>query len=91
MGQLGRRVQEAYERSSGVGLPVPVRDDGTATTGLTDHVAAVLSSAGYRPEPPPGPSKARDRWESWAAIVEVARMAGVPKREVYNLVHGGTP
>ena len=25
------------------------------------------------------------------AIVEVARMAGVPKREVYNLVHGGKP
>ncbi|MGZ8743801.1 MAG: 16S rRNA (cytidine(1402)-2'-O)-methyltransferase [Nocardioides sp.] len=24
------------------------------------------------------------------AIVEVARMAGLPKREVYNLVHGGT-
>ena len=23
------------------------------------------------------------------AIVEVARLAGVPKREVYNLVHGG--
>ena len=25
------------------------------------------------------------------AIVEVARLAGVPKREVYNLVHGGPP
>jgi DNA helicase-2/ATP-dependent DNA helicase PcrA len=35
-------------------------------------VADVLSAAGYRAEPPPGPSKARDRWESWAAIVEVA-------------------
>ena len=23
------------------------------------------------------------------AVVEVARRAGVPKREVYNLVHGG--
>jgi DNA helicase-2/ATP-dependent DNA helicase PcrA len=48
-------------------------DDGITSSALTDHVAAVLSSVGYRPEPPPGPSKARDRWESWAAIVEVAR------------------
>ncbi len=48
--------------------------DGTTTPGgLADQVGAVLGSVGYRPAPPPGPSKARDRWESWAAIVEVAR------------------
>ncbi|MCZ3389385.1 MAG: ATP-dependent DNA helicase UvrD2 [Actinomycetia bacterium] len=48
--------------------------DGTTTPGgLADQVGAVLGSVGYRPSPPPGPSKARDRWESWAAIVEVAR------------------
>ena len=48
--------------------------DGTTTPGgLADQVGVVLGSAGYRPAPPPGPSKARDRWESWAAIVEVAR------------------
>jgi DNA helicase-2/ATP-dependent DNA helicase PcrA len=48
--------------------------DGTATPGgLADQAAAVLGSVGYRSAPPAGPSKARDRWESWAAIVEVAR------------------
>jgi DNA helicase-2/ATP-dependent DNA helicase PcrA len=48
--------------------------DGTTTPGgLADQTGAVLGSVGYRPAPPPGPSKARDRWESWAAIVEVAR------------------
>ncbi len=48
-------------------------DSSVSADGLVDQVSAVLASVGYRPEPPPGPSKARDRWESWAAIVEVAR------------------
>ncbi len=41
--------------------------------GLPDQVAAILSTIGYGPTPPPGPSQARDRWESWAALVSVAR------------------
>ncbi len=40
---------------------------------LPDQVAAVLGGAGYQPTAPPGPSQARDRWESWAALVELAR------------------
>jgi DNA helicase-2/ATP-dependent DNA helicase PcrA len=48
-------------------------DGSTTPGGLADQVGAVLGSVGYRPAPPPGPSKARDRWESWAAIVEVGR------------------
>ncbi len=48
--------------------------DGSTTPGeLADQVGAVLGSVGYRTSPPPGPSKVRDRWESLAAIVEVAR------------------
>lgn len=57
-------------------------DDGEDTGGLADHVAAVLGSVGYRPEPPPGPSKARDRWESLAAIVEAARDVQARRAEV---------
>lgn len=64
-----REVREAVALLRGA-----AHADGGSTTGeLAAQVAAVLSSVGYRPEPPPGPSKARDRWESWAAIVEVAR------------------
>ena len=40
---------------------------------VTDQVAVVLSSMGHRAEAPPGPSRARDRWESLAALVALAR------------------
>jgi DNA helicase-2/ATP-dependent DNA helicase PcrA len=39
---------------------------------LTDKVAAVLSTMGHQAAPPPGPSRARDRWESLAAVVGLA-------------------
>jgi DNA helicase-2/ATP-dependent DNA helicase PcrA len=40
---------------------------------LTAQVAAVLSSIGYRPTAPAGPSQARNRWESFAALVALAQ------------------
>ncbi|HEX5016346.1 MAG TPA: ATP-dependent DNA helicase UvrD2 [Actinomycetes bacterium] len=46
-------------------------DDAAGT--LTEQVTAVLSTKGYQPAPPPGPSQARDRWESLAALVTLAR------------------
>ena len=61
-----REVKEAVALLRAAAQAAPDADD------IPIQVTAVLSSAGYRPEPPPGPSKARDRWESLAAIVEVA-------------------
>jgi DNA helicase-2/ATP-dependent DNA helicase PcrA len=40
---------------------------------FVEQAVAALGSAGYRREPPAGPSKARDRWESLHALVVVAR------------------
>ena len=48
---------------------------------LPDQVAAVLGGAGYQPTAPPGPSQARDRWESWAALVELARELAVERSQ----------
>jgi DNA helicase-2/ATP-dependent DNA helicase PcrA len=39
---------------------------------LVAQVAAVLSSIGYRSTAPAGPSQARDRWESFSALVALA-------------------
>ena len=39
---------------------------------FVEQTVATLSTAGYRREPPAGPSKARDRWESLQALVTVA-------------------
>lgn len=50
-----------------------VNDEQGGTVPLFEQVAAVLSGAGYQPIAPSGPSQARDRWESWAALVELAR------------------
>lgn len=61
-----REVKEAVALLRAAAQATPDADD------IPRQAAAVLSAAGYRAEPPPGPSKARDRWESWAAIVEVA-------------------
>ena len=61
-----REVKEAVALLRAAAQATPDADD------IPRQVADVLSAAGYRAEPPPGPSKARDRWESWAAIVEVA-------------------
>lgn len=63
-------------------------DGATAPGELADQVGAVLGSAGYRPIPPAGPSKARDRWESWAAIAQVARelQAGAAEANLGDLV-----
>ena len=48
----------------------------------------MLSTIGYGPTPPPGPSQARDRWESWAALVSVARELVVsrPQATLVDLV-----
>jgi DNA helicase-2/ATP-dependent DNA helicase PcrA len=47
-------------------------DDGS----LADQVAAVLGSVGYRASAPAGPSQARDRWESWTALIDLAAELG---------------
>jgi DNA helicase-2/ATP-dependent DNA helicase PcrA len=39
---------------------------------LTEHVRHVLSSAGWRPEPPAGQGATREAWESLSAIVRLA-------------------
>lgn len=40
--------------------------------GLADAVAVVLAELGWTPQAPPGPGAARERWESWRAIVGLA-------------------
>ena len=68
----GERFFDRREVKEGVALLRAAAQAAPDADDIPTQVAAVLSSAGYRSEPPPGPSKARDRWESWAAIVEVA-------------------
>lgn len=51
---------------------------GTARSGgggdsLVDDVIATLSGLGWSPEPPAGRGQTRDRWESWQALVTMAR------------------
>jgi DNA helicase-2/ATP-dependent DNA helicase PcrA len=47
-------------------------DAADADDSLSHRVAAILGAVGYRPSAPPGPSQARNRWESWAALVALA-------------------
>ena len=47
--------------------------EGLPGPGLAEHVADVLSGAGWSPEPPAGRGQVRDRWESLAALVDHAR------------------
>ena len=63
-----REVREAMTLLRGA-----ARGEVPGEAGLAEQVAAVLGAVGYQPTPPPGPSQARDRWESWAALVDVAR------------------
>jgi DNA helicase-2/ATP-dependent DNA helicase PcrA len=48
--------------------------DGDAPGPLVERVADALGSV-WRPDPPPGPGAARDRWESVRALVDLARDA----------------
>jgi DNA helicase II / ATP-dependent DNA helicase PcrA len=65
-----REVREAITLLRGAARAGAASDE---TGSLPDQVAAVLGGAGYQSTAPAGPSKARDRWESWAALVELAR------------------
>ncbi|MFL6181525.1 MAG: ATP-dependent DNA helicase UvrD2 [Actinomycetes bacterium] len=40
---------------------------------LSHRVSAILGAVGYQPSAPAGPSQARNRWESWAALVALAQ------------------
>jgi 16S rRNA (cytidine1402-2'-O)-methyltransferase len=69
-----------------------------AAPGVRGEVTIVVAGAEPTPEIGSDPASLRaavadleaDGVRRKEAIVEVARRAGVPKREVYNLVHGGT-
>jgi DNA helicase-2/ATP-dependent DNA helicase PcrA len=66
-----REVRDAIALLRGATRAEPAASG--ADDGLPGQVAAVLSTIGYTAAPPAGPSQARDRWESWAALVAVAR------------------
>jgi DNA helicase-2/ATP-dependent DNA helicase PcrA len=68
-----REVREAITLLRGAARASDAEADSES---LPDRVAAVLGGAGYQTAAPPGPSQARDRWESWAALVELARELG---------------
>lgn len=66
-----REVRDALTVLRGATRAGPEELD--SETDLADQVSAVLGALGYGPTPPPGPGQARDRWESWSALVAVAR------------------
>ena len=51
----------------------PQREAADGDDSLSHRVSAVLGAVGYQPSAPAGPSQARDRWESWAALVALAQ------------------
>jgi DNA helicase-2/ATP-dependent DNA helicase PcrA len=66
-----REVRDAIALLRGAaraGDGVDADEDGA----LASQVAAVLGSVGYRASAPAGPSQARDRWESWSALIDLA-------------------
>jgi DNA helicase-2/ATP-dependent DNA helicase PcrA len=63
-------------------------DAGAGAPDAAAATAAVLSSAGFTAQPPPGGSAARDRWESLKAVVDLAAevVARKPKAELAEVV-----
>jgi DNA helicase-2/ATP-dependent DNA helicase PcrA len=68
----GERFFDRPEVRDGITLLRGAARAGESGDDLPDHVRAVLATAGFRPEPPSGPGEARNRWESLAALVELA-------------------
>ena len=69
----GERFFERAEVKEAVALlRGAARSSDDADQGLAEQVSAVLSAMGHQPTAPPGPSQARDRWESLAALVQLA-------------------
>jgi DNA helicase-2/ATP-dependent DNA helicase PcrA len=68
----GERFFDRSEVRDGITLLRGAARAGETSDDLSSHVAAVLATAGYRPEPPAGPGAARNRWESLAALVSLA-------------------
>ena len=68
----GERFFERAEVRQGITLIRGAARAGETSEDLSSHVAAILATAGYRPEPPVGPGAARDRWESLSALVTLS-------------------
>ncbi|MGC5584278.1 ATP-dependent DNA helicase UvrD2 [Ornithinimicrobium sp. W1665] len=66
-----RFFSRAEVRSAVLLLRGAVRSD-DGSSGLGENVRAVLSGAGWSPEPPPGGGATRERWESLQAIALLA-------------------
>jgi DNA helicase-2/ATP-dependent DNA helicase PcrA len=68
----GERFFERSEVREGITLIRGAARAGEVSGDLSSHVAAILATAGYRPEAPVGPGAARDRWESLSALVTLS-------------------
>jgi ATP-dependent DNA helicase UvrD/PcrA len=68
----GERFFDRPEVRDGITLLRGAARAGEESADLPAQVAAVLGTAGYRPDAPSGPGAARTRWESLAALVSLA-------------------
>jgi len=77
-----REVKEAIALLRGQAVAEPVGDDpaaiepaGGERPALAETVRAILAGAGHTPEPPASTGRVRERWESLAALADLADTA----------------